>query len=497
MSQETRPSGAPEKEAPSVFHLEKHGSALAGGDSSGDHVVFTQQQQRDIVKRIDRRLVLTVGALYCVSLMDRVNMSAANIAGMAKELQLTGYRYGIANLVFFITYIIFQPPSTVLLRAIGPRRLLSTITFLWGLVTLVMGFTKSYAQIAALRAVLGIFEAGFFPSAVYLLSTWYTRYDVGKRYSVFYIVGCVAMAFSGILCYGVMQLNGKANLTGWRWIFLVQGLITVVMATVAYWLLVDFPDSDRPTWKFLNKDELRWVVSRIQQDRGDSAMSKFELKKFLRNGLDLKIWAYAVIFFNTTTITYALAYTLPLILMGNMGFTVGQAQCLVTPPYVFAGIVMFISGYIGDRFRFRGPLIIFNMVLCLIGLPIMGWHSNAAVRYFGVFLVTAGANCNVPTVMSFQANNLRGQWKRAFCSATLVGFGGIGGIAGSLIFREQDKSTGYKPGMYACIACASLNILLVLCCDLAFKVSNKRADNGGKVPQSEEDDGAPDFRYTY
>ncbi|KAM3445940.1 hypothetical protein NHJ13734_000117 [Beauveria thailandica] len=498
MSQDNMPSRAPpEKEAPDVFHLEKHGSGLADGDSSGDHVVFTEQQQRGIMKRIDRRLVLTVGALYCVSLMDRVNMSAANIAGMAKELELTGYRYGIANLVFFVTYIVFQPPSTVLIRAIGPRHHLSTITFLWGVVTLGMGFTKNHSQITALRAVLGIFEAGFFPSAVYLLSTWYTRYDVGKRYSVFYIVGCVASAFSGILCYGLMQLNGQANLTGWRWIFLVQGLITVVLATVAYWLLVDFPDSDRPTWRFLTKDELRWVVSRIQQDRGDSAMSKFELKRFLRNGLDLKIWAYAMLFFNTTTITYALAYTLPLILMGNMGFTVGQAQCLVAPPYVFAGIVMFLSGYIGDRFRFRGPLIIFNMVLCLVGLPIMGWHSNAGVRYFGVFLVTAGANCNVPTVMSFQANNLRGQWKRAFCSATLVGFGGIGGIAGSLIFREQDKSTGYKPGMYACIACASLNILLVLCCDLAFKLANNKADNGGKVPESHEDDAAPDFRYTY
>ncbi|KAM3519510.1 hypothetical protein MY4038_009763 [Beauveria bassiana] len=470
------PSGAPpEKEAPDVFHLQKHGSGLADGDSSGDHVVFTEQQQRGIMKRIDRRLVLTVGALYCVSLMDRVNMSAANIAGMANELELTGYRY-------------------------------------------------NHAQITALRAVLGIFEAGFLPSAVYLLSTWYTRYDVGKRYSGFYIVGCVATAFSGILCYGagdfwqqprfppppqkpsytnksflpqLMQLDGEANLTGWRWIFLVQGLITVVLATVAYWLLTDFPDSDRPTWKFLSNDELRWVVSRIQQGRGDSAMSKFELKKFVRSGLDLKMWAYAMLFSNTTTITYALAYTLPLILIDNMGFTVGQAQCLVAPPYVFAGIFMFLSGYIGDRFRIRGPLIIFNMVLCLIGLPIMGWHSNAGVRYFGVFLVTAGANCNVPTVMSFQANNLRGQWKRAFCSATLIGFGGIGGIAGSLIFREQDKSTGYKPGMYACIACASLNILLVLCCDLAFKVANKRADNGGKVPESHEDDAAPDFRYTY
>jgi MFS family permease len=146
------------------------------------------------------------------------------------------------------------------------------------------------------------------------------------------------------------------------------------------------------------------------------------------------------IFFNTTTVSYALAYFLPIILQVNMGFSVGAAQCLVAPPYAFAGIVMYAAGYVGDKYHVRGPLILFNMLLCLIGLPLMGFHKNAAVRYFGVFLTTAGANSNVPATMSYQANNIRGQWKRAFCSATLVGMGGVGGIAGGLVFREQGTS---------------------------------------------------------
>jgi hypothetical protein len=161
----------------------------------------------------------------------------------------------------------------------------------------------------------------------------------------------------------------------------------------------------------------------------------FSLKKYLRPGLDLKTWVFAMIFFNTTTVTYALAYFLPIILMQNMGFDVGQAQCLIAPPYAFAGIIIYGTGWIGDKYRLRGPIIVFNALLCLIGLPIMGFHANAGVRYFGVFLVTAGANANVPAAMSYQANNIRGQWKRAFCSATFVSFGGIGGIAGSLVFR--------------------------------------------------------------
>lgn len=173
----------------------------------------------------------------------------------------------------------------------------------------------------------------------------------------------------------------------------------------------------------------------VNADRGDAAIPKFKLGRFLRAGLDWKIWCYALIFFNTTTITYALAFFLPIILNESLKFSTAASQCLIFPPYAFAGFVMFAIGWMGDKYRVRGLPILISMLLCLIGLPIVGFHSNPAVRYFGVFLVTAGANANVPAAMSYQASNIRGQWKRAFCSATLVGFGGIGGIAGSLVFR--------------------------------------------------------------
>ena len=177
-----------------------------------------------------------------------------------------------------------------------------------------------------------------------------------------------------------------------------------------------------------------------------------------------------------------------------MGFSVGAAQCLVAPPYAFAAIVMYATGWLGDKYHIRGPIILFNMLLCLIGLPIMGFHKDASVRYFGVFLTTAGANSNIPATMSYQANNIRGQWKRAFCSAILVGMGGVGGIAGGLVFRyvctlrrtlaailtsrrAQDKP-GYKPGLYACIACCLLTIVVVCLVTLRSWSLNKRADRG-------------------
>ncbi|KAJ9668395.1 hypothetical protein H2201_001443 [Coniosporium apollinis] len=484
--------GSMEKEHAHPKYVDDHGL-----DSDSGHIdeflhEFTHAEQRKIIHRVDRRLVTTVGIMYCISLMDRTNLSAAALAGMTRELRMvTGYGYSIVTLVFFISYIIFQPPATVTVRKVGPRVFLSLITLLWGSVMIGMGFVKDWGTLAGLRFILGILEAGFFPSCVYLLSTWYTRFEVGKRYSCFYVLGCVASACAGILAFGLMQLNGRAGLTGWRWIFVIEGVITCVIGIVGYWALVGFPDDAHKSFMFLNERETKMIMARVQADRGDAHTEPFALGKFMRGGKDIKIWGYALIFFGTTTISYALAYFMPIILRENMGFSIGASQCLVAPPYAFAGIVMYIVSWIGDKYHIRGPIIVFNMLLAVIGLPIMGFHKNAGVRYFGVFLVTAGANANVPATMAYQANNIRGQWKRAFCSATLVGFGGIGGIAGSLVFRTQDRPT-YYPGIYACIACTIMNMIIVGLLTIRFRIQNKRADRGEVVLE----DSGQGFRYT-
>jgi hypothetical protein len=146
-------------------------------DGSPYECEFTEREQRKIIHRIDRRLVVTVGVLYCISLMDRTNLSAAAIAGMTVELKLVALegtisRYSVVTIVFFASYIIFQPPATVICRYLGPRNFLSFIVVAWGAVMIGMGFADSYGAMAGLRVLLGVLEAGFFPSCVYLLSTW-------------------------------------------------------------------------------------------------------------------------------------------------------------------------------------------------------------------------------------------------------------------------------------------------------------------------------------
>jgi len=126
----------------------------------------------------------------------------------------------------------------------------------------------------------------------------------------------------------------------------------------------------------------------------------------------------------------------------------------------------------------------------ILGLALLGFTKNVGLRYFGVFLATTSANSNVPCILTFQANNIRGQWKRALCSATLVGAGGIGGIVGSTVFRSQDKPA-YRPGMYATILASALIVVITAALDWKFARANKRAAAGGKAIE-----GLPGFRYT-
>ena len=122
-----------------------------------------------------------------------------------------------------------------------------------------------------------------------------------------------------------------------RWIFIIEGTLTVLVGSMGYCLLVPFPDAQpEKSWNFLNEREIAFIIARVNADRADVVVEPFNLIKFLKPGLDLKVWGFAMCFCCLTTVSYALAYFLPIILQGGMGFSVGAAQCLVAPPCKFA-----------------------------------------------------------------------------------------------------------------------------------------------------------------
>lgn len=448
--------------------------AIGGVSIDASVEAYTPEEQKKIIRRVDRRLVTILGLLYMCSLMDRTNVGIAKIAGMSTDLNLVGERYNLIVLVFFIPYVLFQPLATVIIRKTGPRRFLTGITILWGVCMIGFGFVQRWDQMLGLRVILGVFEAGYFPGCVYLLSTWYTRYELQQRNAVFFIIGSMASALSGIAAYGIIQMGGLGHLSGWRWIFIMEGLITCLCGGLGSILIVDFPEQASTSFHFLTAQESSFIVSRIEADRDDAVITPFNLSSYLRNALDPKIWAFALLACCSATNGYAIAYFLPVILNQSLHYSIAKTQCLTAPPYVAAALVMYFSAVFADRHHIRGPIIIFNSCLGLIGLPLLGFEKNNGVRYFGVFLATISAYANVPPILTYQANNIRGQWKRAFCSATLVGSAGIGGIMGSTVFRDQD-APGYRPGIIATIGTNVVTIVVVLILMWRFSVANRRA----------------------
>jgi hypothetical protein len=138
---------------------------------------YTPEEQKRILRKVDLRLIPVLGFMYCVSLMDRTNLGVAMVAGMGVDLKLTGERYSLVVLLFFITYVALQPPATVVLRKLGPRIFLPSIVIIWGSVMIGFGFVKEWHTLLPLRLLLGVFEAGFFPGKLTMLCSFLEHYS--------------------------------------------------------------------------------------------------------------------------------------------------------------------------------------------------------------------------------------------------------------------------------------------------------------------------------
>lgn len=270
--------------------------------------------------------------------------------------------------------------------------------------------------------------------------------------------------------------------------------MTCIVAVAAWFIILDFPDK-ASNKGFLTPDEAAFVMQRIEDDRGDSVADPLTARKVLHHLSDFKLWAFATMFMSTTMPAYAFAYFLPVILVG-MGYTAGAANALSAPPALAAMFTAFGFAWLGDKYRIRGPVIAVQSLMALVGLMIVAYTTNNGARYFGTFLGVCGCQGNVPAILTYQSNNIRGQSKRSVASALQIGFGAIGGILASTTFR-QTEAPRYITGLWV-TAGLQFWILLVLCCmTFYFVKTNKRTErqraNGETVTPVE---GQVGFKYT-
>ncbi|KIW30862.1 uncharacterized protein PV07_02555 [Cladophialophora immunda] len=462
----------------------------------GGSLVVDPVLEKKIRRKVDWRLLPLCGALYAVSLVDRLNLPNARLAGMDEALGISiGNRYSVITMVFFIGYILCDFPANFVMRKVGPATFLGAIGFGWGILTIGMGFTKSWVSLLVCRIIFGALEGGLFPGIIFLLSCWYVRHEVQVRFSGFYGAGMLISGLSNLIAYGLSKADGLGGLGGWSWIFIFEGIATCVIAVVVLVFLLDFPDKAARPRKlairsFLTPEEATVILNRIERDRGDATPEKFSFKKILAELKDWKIWECCLLLLCNNTVAYAFAYFLPLILHGAMGYSILTTYILIFPPYVLAAIWMFIAAYIGDRFMIRGPIIVFNACCTIAGVVMMGYANTASVRYAGVFLGLPPYNASIPAIFSYQHNNIVGQTKRAIGAAVMIAGGGIGGIIASNAFQQKD-APGYRPGLNTVIAVQALTVVIICKNFFVFSRTNRKADRGEIVIEGREG-----FRYT-
>ncbi|KAF3059664.1 putative transporter C11D3.18C [Daldinia childiae] len=468
---------------------------FTGEEEEEEDVIDTVATRRALERRlrlkVDLRLCTIAGILCSLNLLDSGVISSASVTSMPTDLDLTGNRFSVSIFIFTISSIAFQLPSTLAVRTFGPRLWFSFITFCFGLITMCTAFIQTWRQMIALRVLLGMCMSGIYPGLTYLISTWYPRREQQTRFAFLQTGEVVILATGGIVNFGLNQLDGKGGIAGWRYMFLVQGLISIIIGFMTYFWIVDFPEEAHRSFWFLTPEEQELAVARINADRKDVEPDPFSWGKVFIHARDPKVYGFACMFFLLNLVSTALSYFLPIILQNGMGFDENQSILLSAPPYYYAVIPVLLSSMIGDRFRLRGPVIIFNCVTLIVGFCMLGFSEQVTVRYVGTYLATGAYVSNWAALSAYQANNIAGQWKRAFTAAAVTALNGAGGIAGSFIVRSQE-APHYLTAVWVSIGSHILIIGIVGAFSTYFFFANKLASQGKILIE-----GVEGFKYTY
>ncbi|KAF8153406.1 MFS general substrate transporter [Crassisporium funariophilum] len=481
---------------------------------------LTDEEERRLWRKIDLRLMPILSLMYLLSFLDRGNIGNffnlfsfndpygesgnARLQGLQSQLHLTGNQYNIALTMYFIPYCLFECPANLVLKRFRPSKWLPGITVTWGIVMTLMGLVKTYPQLVGARVCLGVAEAGLFPGVVYYLTLWYPRHQLQLRIGLFFGAASLAGAFSGLLAFGISFMSGTEGLLGWSWIFILEGIATVAVGLLAFFVLVDFP----ATATFLTPEERAFVVFKKKYDNSSVGEEEhFAARHFWSAVTDWQVWLHILIYMSVIAPLYGITLFLPTII-ASFGHTPAISQLLTVPPYVFATILVYVFAYYSDKLKMRSPFVVAGLVLCLIGFSINISNVPSGVKYFGTFFCVGGSYAAFPGVVAWLGNNLAGQYKRGIGMAIHIGIGNFSGAIAANIYRSRD-SPRFLVGHGVELMFVGLGFIAVPIAILSYiRINNKRdlaqreaLEKGEKNKYTNQQlremgDRAPDFRYT-
>ncbi|KAL8787402.1 MAG: hypothetical protein Q9195_007777 [Heterodermia aff. obscurata] len=382
----------------------------------------------------------------------RVNISNALTMNLPKDLHLVGDQRNVALTIFFVPYVLFEIPSNLLLKRFKPHIWLSGCILAFGVIMLAQGFVQNYSGLLATRFLLGLAEAGIFPGSYYLISFWYKREEAQKRFTFYWCSVLTASAFGGLLASAIAKMDGVGGYSNWRWIFILEGILTILIGIAAFFFIADFPE--QAAW--LTAEERAWVVARTGRDK--EPPKKIVLQDVLHFFSQLRNILGGIIYFAIVVPIYSFAYFAPTIIK-TLGYSTVQTQLHTVPPVAAALGLCLITAYFSDRTRLRSPYIVFCILLTITGLAILiSVHDHFSAQYAGIHLIAMGAFASGPIAVCWFVMNLQGHANRSIGTAWMIGFGNIGGIVATFAFLVQDAPK-YTKGYTICLAVTMVGLL--------------------------------------
>jgi MFS family permease len=290
----------------------------------------------------------------------------ARLAGLEKDLKLTGYDYNAVLSIFYISYIIFEIPSNICCKWIGPGWFIPIISLCFGIVSIGTAFVHSIHSISAVRFILGIFEAGMLPGIAYYMSRWYRRSELAFRLSLYIAMAPLAGAFGGLLASAILTLDSFGSLTRWRMIFAIEGIITCLLAIISFFTLTDRPETAR----WLSQEEKDLAIARVKSERVGQieVLDKLDKKKTLRGIFNPVILTTSFIFLLDNITVQGLAFFAPTIVRTIYPKnTVVSQQLHTVPPYVVGAFFTILIPFISWRIDRRTILFICSAPLMMVG----------------------------------------------------------------------------------------------------------------------------------
>ncbi|KAK9238101.1 major facilitator superfamily domain-containing protein [Lipomyces kononenkoae] len=412
-------------------------SVLADEDLVASVVDIDPELERAICRKLDWRLLPALSIMYLFNSLDKSNLGNAKTDGIDIDLGFTANQYNLLLSVFYIPYVLFALPLTLLGKRYGVTRILPALMFGFGLMSVISSACQNWAGLMVVRWFLGMFESAFFPLVIYYLTTFYRRGELARRLAVFYAASNVASAFSGLLAFGVFQIRNSI-LAGWRWLFIIEGTCTVFAAIGAAFFL----PRDVSSARFLTKQERALAFIRIQSDSSAVVNERLNIREALKVFRHPISWGWLILEVCLGVPLQSVTLFLPQI-VERLGYSTIRTNLYTVAPNVTGAIALLILAFASDRYRLRSAFIAIGFALPVIGfiayLSITDVTAHLHEAYFACFLMTAGTATPSVLLSTWFSNNIPSEGQRAALTGVGVPLANLMGIVSSNIFREQDK----------------------------------------------------------